>query len=324
MNSEELAFLDSNGIHVIDKIASGGNGEIYIVFIDQYYAKFILKKIRQNIFNQAEIDCMMAISDPLIVPLYKYYRYGGFVYLVMELCKYDLEKYIKSGPNLAPKDLAKVIYNVICAVKACHDKNVAHRDIKPSNFLVDNYERIKIADFGLSSLYTDNQMCNFWVGTIYFMAPELIKRKVHDPMPADIWALGVTIYFLATGKYPFYSPVPDELIAQIDNGKYQTDNIEDPKLVELISCCLSFNPQNRPTVKELLNMEYFKQFYDANPTQGRLSRSGSIGRNTNTSSSRLLLSNLITKPRSASPSRLRVHHINSLPSALIPIDHLQN
>lgn len=238
----------------------------------------------------------------------------------MELCKCDLEKYIKTTQNISEKDTANLIKSLILAVKACHDHNIAHRDIKPSNFLIDNYQRVKIGDFGLSSIFGQNKTSNICVGTIYFMAPEVIRRQAHDSLAADIWALGVTIYCIATGKYPFYSAVPDELIAQIFQGQYSTACIADSKLVQLIAACLSPDPQSRPTVNQLLQMNYIACL-DIDSNRKLLPKTGSV----------LSGSRLILKPNVPSVIRARVRtpkmgkvraSCSSVPSQLHPIQNL--
>ena len=77
---------------------------------------------------------------------------------------------------------------------------MAHRDIKPENILIDKENRIKIIDFGFST--TQDQEKVVVAGTPQYMAPELINKKNYDPMKADIWALGIMLYWLATGFFP--------------------------------------------------------------------------------------------------------------------------
>ena len=94
--------------------------------------------------------------------------------------------------------------------------NVVHRDIKPDNILVDKNERVKIADFGVSTLMENNEeLMVADLGTKYFQAPEIFLNKPYRGRMVDIWALGVSFYYLATAEYPFKGKTVEELKNQI-------------------------------------------------------------------------------------------------------------
>lgn len=77
---------------------------------------------------------------------------------------------------------------------------MSHRDIKPENILIDHEHQIKIIDFGFST--NQEQEVVVVAGTPQYMAPELIAKKHYDPLKADIWALGITLYWISTGFFP--------------------------------------------------------------------------------------------------------------------------
>ena len=175
----------------------------------------------------------------------------------MEYCPDDLENYIKNHPVVSEAIIYKHIQGVVTSIKACHDRHIAHRDIKPSNFLIDKYNRIKISDFGLSRKFDTNSTCNDSKGTPLFMAPEIIQQKEHNPMQSDIWALGITLYFLITGDFPFYSNSKDQLNYIIERGQYSSQKITDPLIKQIISRCLTIDATKRPTIDQILEMPYF-------------------------------------------------------------------
>ena len=90
----------------------------------------------------------------------------------------------------------------------CKEKNIAHRDLKPENILIESdNDTIKVSDFGLSSLYNDPsnlyKMMHTTCGTINYLAPEVIKNKGYDGHIADVWSLGVLLFFCLFGYLPF-------------------------------------------------------------------------------------------------------------------------
>lgn len=208
----------------------------------------------------SEVDCLMEIDDPWIVRLYNNYVFDNHIYMLMEHCVGDLSKFL--GKETPPKgiELQSYIRGVITAVKACHDKNIAHCDLKPSNFLIDTYGRIKIGDFGLSTIFRDKPTASCVKGTPMFMAPEIFKPYEYNPMKADIWAMGVTLYVIATGMLPFHGRNIGEIVSKIENCDYNIQLVEDNDLKILIAQCLDLDPECRPTPDQLLIMNYFKKF----------------------------------------------------------------
>lgn len=88
---------------------------------------------------------------------------------------------------------------------------IIHRDIKPDNLLIDEFDNLKIADFGVASLKNDQDEIQGETGTKSFLTPEHFQGKTIKGQKADIWATGVTFYQLAFGKTPFFAKTLDEL-----------------------------------------------------------------------------------------------------------------
>lgn len=260
MNDMETSYFATQGTQYINPIANGAFGSVYNVYSSNYQNNFALKKIPIKIFKESEIQCLKAIDDPRIVSLFNYYKFNDSVYLLMEYCPNDLETLFKNRSAMQPVQICQYLYDAIAAVKSCHDRNIAHCDIKPNNFLLDKYGRIKIGDFGLSKIFLDHPSSLDFHGTKLFMAPEIFYKKEFNPMQADIWALGVTIYHLVTGGFPYFASDPKMLLEKIERGVYCDEYIDDRLLANLISRCLVYKPDKRATVDELLKMPYFQQF----------------------------------------------------------------
>lgn len=257
MNEEEREFFEKMGIEFTRVIAEGGFGVIYLVFHTKYQQHFALKKIPEDRFKEEEIECLKTLDNPNIINLYNYYRFQGYVYLLMEYCPFDLYHFLKKNPEISIEQLRKYCYDILLSIKACHDHNIAHNDIKPSNFLVDKYGRIKVCDFSLSSVYEDSKCKSTYKGTMLFMAPELFHHKDYNPLKADIWALGVTFFYMATQQYPFYATDRNVLKKIVETGVYSYFNIENQDLCHIIGRCLCVDPENRASVDELLSLPFF-------------------------------------------------------------------
>ena len=97
------------------------------------------------------------------------------------------------------------------------------------------------------------------------MAPELIKLKIGDedtkagcyPMPADIWALGVLVFYMHTKKFPYKASTDGELLAQIELGQIDLKSVKDPQARKLISAILVADPLKRPKIGQVMNHTYF-------------------------------------------------------------------
>lgn len=263
MNRLEQEYFEKQGYKFIKTIARGGFGVVFLVYSHPYNQYFAVKKIPKEMFNCAEIDCLIQIDDPKVCNLYQYFKFMDNYFLLMEYCEIDLAQKLKQVGKLPDEILRKYIMDVISCLKVCHDHNIAHADIKPSNFLFDNYGRIKICDFGLSKVYKDMPYSFSFTGTKHFMAPEIFQHRQFNPLQADIWALGVTIYYMITQQYPFQAQDEKFLQFNIEKGKYNDDMITNTMLKDVIAKCLEKNPNKRATVDELLDMPYFKQMPSA-------------------------------------------------------------
>lgn len=105
-----------------------------------------------------------------------------------------------------------------------HENNVVHRDLKLENILIDRESKqTKLIDFGFSIKVKNAQetKLQYMCGTPTFMSPELAQKKDHLGAPADIWALGVILYILLTGKMPFHGICEDDLFRKISTCKYK-------------------------------------------------------------------------------------------------------
>lgn len=259
IDEDEREFLRQQELIVTGEIAHGAFGMILKVYSIHYKQEFALKRIPLQHFDQNEIDCTRAIDNLRVVNLYRFFSFKNLYYLMMEICTNDLERIVRDGPKLTRDDLFKYTSGVIQSIKACHDANIAHCDIKPSNFMIDAYGRVKVGDFGLATNVLKEISFDKMRGTRYFMSPEMIMSKEYDLMKADVWAVGVTLYYIATGSLPFWAKDQDSLFSIICKGLYRIDKVSEPLLRQVIIKCLETNPVQRCSIADLLELPYFKK-----------------------------------------------------------------
>lgn len=267
------AITFPTGNYFIDMLVGQGKyGSVYRVYMindegeRQYYA---VKVIDQRIeSSKDEIDILGQIGHPGLAQMSDYLRDESGHYILMPY--YDGTSLIYHCQTLTLLQIVDLMYQMLQAVDYLHQNGIVHRDIKSSNYIVYKNQPILI-DFGMacSDRINPDQLRRF-CGTPEYLAPEVIKGKGHAfsiPMlkAADVWALGVTFYYMIYGDRPFkYSGSAKDrkpkLYQNITDPEYRRKirfDLDGPakltkEIVSLIKEMLSFNWKHRPTVHSIL------------------------------------------------------------------------
>uniref|UniRef100_A0ABI8A3H6 mitogen-activated protein kinase kinase n=1 Tax=Felis catus TaxID=9685 RepID=A0ABI8A3H6_FELCA len=146
---------------------------------------------------------------------------------------------------------------------------IIHRDIKPSNILLDRSGNIKLCDFGISGQLVDSIAKTRDAGCRPYMAPERIdpsaSRQGYD-VRSDVWSLGITLYELATGRFPYpkWNSVFDQLTQVVKGDPPQLSNSEErefsPSFINFVNLCLTKDESKRPKYKELLKHPFILMY----------------------------------------------------------------
>ena len=117
----------------------------------------------------------------------------------------SLQSYLKSKTSRKLEELeAKRVFRQLCqGINYCHNKNIVHRDIKLENILLDDESNVKVIDFGFSICIPPEKSLTIFCGTPSYMSPEIVSKLQYKGCPSDVWALGVVLYALLCGRFPF-------------------------------------------------------------------------------------------------------------------------
>jgi len=211
--------------------------------------------VRKRFLREAQIAG--AIEHPSVALVYSRGQEGDSYFYAMQLVPgVDLDKYIKARGPLSVFQALSVTAQVAAALEAARIKGLIHRDIKPSNIMAVEDRRhrlqIKLIDFGLAknvggtnspeSLLSGGQ----FVGTFAFASPEQCRRQELDTR-SDLYSLGVTLWFLLTGRPPFRGS-PEEVSGShiFQEPPFDTLPPLPPSVIELLKSLLAKDPGNRP------------------------------------------------------------------------------
>ena len=221
---------------------------------------FILKRI--DIIDNSvkellkESDILSSIDCPFIVKHYQTVVLDDSINIIMEFCDNgDLSQFIKINKDpFNEKDIIKIFEQICYGLDYLHSKKIIHRDIKPANIFLYQDGRVKIGDLGVCKSLNTSSLAKTFVGTPYYLAPELYCDKPYNEK-SDIWSLGCVIYEMLAFKKPFEANNPAGLIMKIVNNKPENLNVNkySKVLIDLVYSMLDKNVSTRPNINYVIS-----------------------------------------------------------------------
>lgn len=212
----------------IDKLlGSGSFGAVYLAYdpeLDREVAikiphpdRFVDEKDEARFVSEARATA--TLKNPAIVTVYDVGRDNGHCFLVLDYISGSSLEAALQVSTYAPDDAAKLVAKVAAALQFAHKKGFVHRDLKPGNILLDEEGEPHVADFGLAvSEESQRALAGQIAGTVAYMSPEQVRGDVHHlDGRSDIWALGVILYEMLTGRHPFWKGDEQECIDEIQH-----------------------------------------------------------------------------------------------------------
>ena len=256
--SNLIGQLIGNRYRVESQVASGGMATVYLATDQRLDRQVAIKVIHQHLANDPnfqekfvlEAKTAAKLAHPNLVNVFDQGTDAGTTYLVMEYVpgitlRDALNEY---GPLPAVRAL-EMMAQILSGLAAAHRAGILHRDLKPDNVLLADDGRVKLGDFGLARAISAHTSTGDLVGTIAYLSPELVTRGQADAR-SDVYAAGILLFELLTGKQPFEGEQAVQIAYQHANSTVPAPSglaSETPQAVDrLVAWATAKLPADRP------------------------------------------------------------------------------
>ena len=259
----------------IKTLGIGTYGQVYLVqnkFTKEFFAMKEIPKTSEDLLSDTEImdeiEILKKLNHPDIVRIIEFYNTESSYYIINEYCKHG-ELFAQINKHFSETQIAVMFRQILSGLAYLHSNNIIHRDLKLENILINDIEKsyetnedlffLKIIDFGTAKIFDKNKYPRAIVGSIYYIAPEVLFKKYGKE--CDMWSAGVILYMFIVGSPPFDGKTNREIMDKIKVGKYPKTgkrwNKASNEVKDLINKLLAIEPSKRLTAFQALKHPWF-------------------------------------------------------------------
>jgi serine/threonine-protein kinase len=254
--------LIGNRYEMQDAIGRGGMATIFRA-VDLRMGRVVAVKVLREVYSsdpkfvtrfQREARAASALQHPNIVQVFDYGQSDESYYIVMEFVDgTDLRRYLKRHGVLSVDRAIAIAHDVALGLGAAHRQGIVHRDVKPQNVMLNESGLVKLTDFGIASMYKDVEAerlttTGMTLGTVQYYAPEQAQGEIVSPS-ADVYALGIVLYEMLTGRTPFDGDTPVAIAMKHIQDEPDPPSMYNPRIPQglerVIMRCLAKDPRER-------------------------------------------------------------------------------
>ena len=257
----------ANYYSIVKDLGHGSYGQVKKVKhkeLNEIRAMKITNKKSES--SKYEIEILKKISHPNITKIFEIFSDSKKYYIIMEFLEGgELFEAITNIGSFTEASASKVMKQILSAVYYLHSNHIVHRDLKPENIMLTqkpkngNYQ-IKLIDFGTAKIFRPGKKMNKFIGTSYYIAPEVLKERYDEK--CDVWSCGVILFILLCGYPPFNGNTNVDIFHAIQNqnpifgGEEWEDITSEAK--DLIKLMLRKNPSERLSAEQCLQHKWFR------------------------------------------------------------------
>lgn len=253
-----LREIIGEGSYALVKLALNINQPSKLFAIKIYKNKTLEDPLKQTNLDN-EIKILELTNHPSIIKFHSSVKACKHHFIIMDFfSKISLQEFLEERQGSVSEEIIRpVLFQLSSAIQYLHQLNIIHRDIKLQNILIQNNLKIKLIDFGFSVKETSEAKLNVFCGTPSYMAPEIVKRIPYDGKKTDVWALGVVIFKMLTGLFPFRANTETDLYNKIKAGNVKYPETISHELRDLLSKIFVIKPEERISSLSIVKHKWF-------------------------------------------------------------------
>ncbi|EDO18975.1 hypothetical protein Kpol_2002p46 [Vanderwaltozyma polyspora DSM 70294] len=268
-----------------ETLGLGSTGKVQLAYNESTNQQAAIKVISKSVFSsmgnnssmvsstpdslsygiEREIIIMKLLNHPNVLRLYDVWETNNNLYMVLEYAEKGelFNLLVEKGP-LPENEAIRFFRQIIIGMSYCHALGIVHRDLKPENILLDHKLNIKIADFGMAALETEDKLLETSCGSPHYAAPEIVSGLPYHGLETDVWSCGVILFALLTGRLPFDEEDGNirNLLLKVQKGEFEMpgDDEISKEAQDLLYKILVVDPEKRIKSREILKHPLLQKY----------------------------------------------------------------